>query len=579
MLMFSVTPTLTNVAALFLVSAPAMTQELDFGSARPSLNSVAITRAFDCATICDQFLRAYIDRSIKTSVGTAISVLSRAKLRVNNFLAFDEDGQPVVENTGGVVAISEGADAFATPANQDGTAFVGILQYGAGAHLQNLKDNTRSGLAVLPEQFYLASDGLDWAPAINRAIKAAANWPTVDEARRVHLSRFYRTDSSIEKPSFVRITGDGPERSGLKPTISSGYALTDLNSPGKSLTEATMSEFGIDGINMTGTAGGLLIDNEQQVYFDRVHVTNVATGDAVRIVGGSYNIHITRSAFRNNKRHMVIGTTNAGASDFPTTIYVDGNIFEGGLASMGEAIFIEDAMVIMFTRNIFQSNLQKTLFNIKRGAGANPPRSEIKIQDNYFEDNTNAQVNATLFNLLGNGTNKLSGVSITGNSFFNSGSGPIGRNIRAFNTSRLVVKDNAVVTTEDWLLDLAGNLSFDIDATRTGKSDLQSIKYTESNIIFGASGGDVSIIDQSGFASFAVARNATGNYTLTSSVSFHADTALFWSVSVLGSGATMLAANAQPIAANQVRILTTNLAGAAVDPEKVSFTLKGRLPF
>lgn len=540
--MFSVAPALTNVAALFLICAPAMTQESQFGNEVPSLNPIAITSANDRYAIRDQYLQAQIDRAIKTSIGGA-------------------------------------AGALATLVDSNGSSLVGFLQSGAGAQLQDLQDNARIGSAVLPEQFYLASDGLDWAPAINRAIKAAANWPTVDEARSVHLSRYYRTDSSIEKPSFVRLTGNGPARSGLKPTISTGYALTDINSPGKSLTESTMSEFGIDGTNMTGTAGGLLIDNEQQVYFDRVHVTNVATGDAVRIVSASYNVHITRSTFRNNKRHMVIGTTNAGASDFPTTIYIDGNIFEGGLASTGEAIFIEDAMVLMFTRNIFQSNLQKTLFNIKRGAGANPPRSEIKIHNNYFEGNTDAQANATLFNLHGNGTNKLSGVSITGNNFFNSGSGPVGRNIRAFNTTGLVVKDNAAVTTEDWLLDLGGNLRFDIDATRTGKSDLQSIKYTESNLVFGDSSGVVKIIDQNGFASFTVLRNATGDYTLTSSVSFHAATALFWNVSVLGNGVTMLAVIAQPIAANQVRILTTDLAGAAVDPEKVSFTLRGKLPF
>ncbi|MES2781904.1 MAG: hypothetical protein V4657_03845, partial [Pseudomonadota bacterium] len=188
--------------------------------------------------------------------------------------------------------------------NSDGTTNVGFLQSGTDAQSDNLQTLLRRGVPVMPEQFYMTADAGDMAPAINRAIKAAGNWASVDEARYVLLTDWYATASAIEKVSYVPLIGIGPARCGLIPTISSGYALTDLNTAGYSMTEATMAEFGIDGSNMTGTAGGILVDNEQQVYFDRINIVNVDTGDALRIIGASYNVNIERSAFRNNKRHL-----------------------------------------------------------------------------------------------------------------------------------------------------------------------------------------------------------------------------------------------------------------------------------
>ena len=93
---FSVAPILADYDALFIVSAPAMTQESDFGNAGPSFNPVAITRAFDRAAIRDLFLQSQLDRAIKVPFGDEGIALPAD--RAGKFLSFDAGGVPIASS-------------------------------------------------------------------------------------------------------------------------------------------------------------------------------------------------------------------------------------------------------------------------------------------------------------------------------------------------------------------------------------------------------------------------------------------------------------------------------------------------
>jgi hypothetical protein len=491
------------------------------------------------------------------------AVAYRRRVELSDGTVYEKD--PVIVNTQSVFAAADGA------------GLIGTSQAESGAVNVLLSTVFRKLLPVFPEQFGAVGDGIsDDSIAIQRALDAAGNWSSAAFARILVLTRFYKTTVPLMLRPYVSVEGIGGGRSGLRPVMSSGYAMDADSIEGSTgLFHQRLKAFRIDCIGLTGSAAALRIRGQQHGRLDRVEFINcLTTSHAVLVTESSYAIVFDQCYWLNNNKHVSVSKTDRAVvtgSITGTTMTVTavsfgslavGQAISGANVTNGTTITAGSGGVGTYTVSVASTAASTTIsaytgfpttvsfVNACVFEGAPPSVNEaILIEDAsavLFDSSTVLQSNGPLTTILirhtlsqtsvaehciqncwfenngnnqaGHNTLKVVGVptnKATDICFKNNklhGFGGNGGHVSLANTVRFRSSGNSSDTSKKFITDGGGNTSYDIDARFTGTSDLQSTQYNESVLVFNNS--DI-VLFQEGVYTQSVARQATGRYTIT----------------------------------------------------------------
>lgn len=149
--------------ALYVISDPAFTQEIQFENAGPYL-AESHDEAMDAAARRDIALKSETDRSFRVPIGEEGAVLPSAEERASHILGFDSSGEPVMVASDATIvaedlAAAEAAadEAALSAADAEASADAAGLSAAAAAALdQGLYADTAAGLAATASGSYFA---------------------------------------------------------------------------------------------------------------------------------------------------------------------------------------------------------------------------------------------------------------------------------------------------------------------------------------------------------------------------------------------------------------------------------------
>lgn len=263
-----------------------------------------------------------------------------------------------------------------------GSSLVGFLQSGPDAVAETVTA-TLQRIIVMPEQFS-GTDTQKVQAALNSAGDVAGGQ---NVARIVRLSRFYATTATLNVPAYVAIEGIGAGRSGIRPTMSSGPAIraSVANNTSSYLTE--WKDFGIDGVNATGSAYAAEFVGQKITTLSRLRFSSFDTSQhAVQFLLGCQSIILDQCQFYANRLDERIGVPYVGTS-FPTTIIHKGCIYEDGPSTGAETVLLQDSNGCQWINKcVFQSKNTPVIFRVT--ASANQQTAANHIWDSvYLEGN------------------------------------------------------------------------------------------------------------------------------------------------------------------------------------------------
>ncbi len=264
----------------------------------------------------------------------------------------------------------------------------------------------------------------DDTASLQAAFDAAANWSSVQYAKTVYIpSGTYKTTGVLYVRPYINIQGDSTGKTTIKPTISSGPALTSDSTGG--LAEAYLqrfSSFAIDGTNVTGTGYAWLFKTNKNSVFEQIRFLNFTASPSptVSIQSASYGMSFYNCVWETNQAHLQIIDTNAAAGNFSTTIYFTACRFDETTQNATNGVYIRDCSDIQFIRCIFQSMRSFYAIYIEGTSNAATGHDHI-IRDCWFENNGNGQVGSSAIYMKGVSGKPVNGCIVESNRFHQSG--------------------------------------------------------------------------------------------------------------------------------------------------------------
>jgi hypothetical protein len=407
--------------------------------------------------------------------------------------------------------------------------------------------------------------------ALQAAFDAAANWSSVQYAKTVYIpSGVYKTTSVLYVRPYINIQGDSTGKTSIKPTISSGPALTSDSTGG--LAEAYLqrfSNFTLDGTNVTGTGYGWLFKTNKNSVFEQLRFVNFTqtAESVVSIESASYGMSFYNCVWETNQSHLQVVDTNAALGLFSTTVYFTACRFDETTQNLTNGIYIRDCSDIQFIRCIFQSMRSFYAIKIEGTANAATGHDHI-IRDCWFEDNGNGQVNSSAIYLKGVSGHPVNGCIVEGNRFHQSGPNLPTYQMRLEYCNKLYIQFNTEGYGGTFLKDGGNNTNIYIERKSVSASE---ISYPNVPVAWGSFGGKTSVTLNSVFGVSGIVRNSAGNYTVTMSQTMaNGSTAIIANAEDGSVGAPLICVTT-PVTTTTFNIAVFTLGGVATDGRNISF--------
>lgn len=415
-------------------------------------------------------------------------------------------------------------------------------------------------------------DGVaDDTAALQAAFDAAANWSSVQYAKTVYIpSGVYKTTGVLYVRPYINIQGDSTGKTSIKPTISSGPALTSDSTGG--LAEAYLqrfSNFTIDGTNVTGTGYGWLFKTNKNSVIEQIRFVNF-TGSAspvVSIEGACYGLSFNDCVWEINQAHLQIVDTDATTGNFSTTIYFTACRFDETTQNSTNGIYVRDCSDVQFIHCIFQAMHSFYAIYLEGTADAATGHDHI-IRDCWFEDNGNGQVNSSAIYMKGVSGKPMNGCIVEANRFHQSNVNLPTFQLRLQYCDKLYIQFNAEGFGGTFLKDSGNNTNIYIERKSVSASE---ISYPNVPVAWGSFNGKTTVTLNSVFGVSGIVRNSAGNYTVTMSQTMANGNTAVVANAEDGSVGVPLICVTTPINTTTFRIEVFTLGAVATDGRNISF--------
>ena len=411
----------------------------------------------------------------------------------------------------------------------------------------------------------------DDTAALQAAFDAAANWSSVQYAKTVYIpSGVYKTTGVLYVRPYINIQGDSTGKTSIKPTISSGPALTSDSTGG--LAEAYLqrfSNFTIDGTNVTGTGYGWLFKTNKNSVFEQLRFVNFTqtAEPVVSIESASYGMSFYNCVWETNQAHLQVVDTDAALGLFSTTVYFTACRFDETTQNSTNGIYIRDCSDIQFHRCIFQAMRSFYAIKIEGTADAATGHDHI-IRDCWFEDNGNGQVGSSGIYLKGVSGKPMNGCIVEGNRFHQSNVNLPTYQLRLEYCDKLYIQFNTEGFGGTFLKNGGNNTNIYIERKAVSASE---ISYPNVPVAWGSFEGKTSVTLNSVFGVSGIVRNSAGNYTVTMSQTMANGNTAVVANAEDGSVGVPLICVTTPINTTTFRIEVFTLGAVATDGRNISF--------
>lgn len=411
----------------------------------------------------------------------------------------------------------------------------------------------------------------DDTAALQAAIDAAGNWSSVAFAKTLYIpSGVYKITSTLLIRPYINIVGDSMGRTSIKPTMSSGPALSSDATTG--VAEAYLqrfSNFAIDGTNATGTAYAWLFKTNKNSVFDQIRILNftASTSPTVSIEGSCYGLAFNNCVWETNQAHLQIIATNAATGNFSTTIYFTACRFDETTQNATNGIYIRDCCNIQFIRCIFQAMRSFYAIYIEGTASASTSHDHI-IRDCWFEDNGNGQVNSSGIYMKGVSGKPVNGCIVEANSFHQSNVNLPTYQMRLEYCNKLYIQFNDEGYGGTFLRDNGNNTNIYIERKSVSASE---ISYPNVPVAWGSFNGKTTVSINSSFGVSGIVRNSAGSYTVTMSQTMSNGNTAIVANAEDGSVGVPLICVTTPVTTTTFRIEVFTLGAVATDGRNISF--------
>lgn len=458
----------------------------------------------------DAALTVAATQPIRTRGGFPVNAGVPARVYVNS------DFSIVVKNRNGFQVFSSPTctDRFNDAVVQVDSSDVTFLQAGTGAVTRTAQAKMRDTVSV--KDFGAVGDGVtDDTAAIQAAIDYAGNWSSVAFAKTLYLpSGIYKTTATLLVRPYVNIVGDSMGKTTIKPTISSGPALSSDATTG--VAEAYLqrfANFAIDGTNVTSTGYGWLFKQNKNSVIEQIRFLNF-TGSAnpvVSIEHACYGLSFNDCVWETNQAHLQVIDTNAASGLFPTTIYFTACRFDETTQNATNGIYVRNSSDIQFIRCIFQSMRSFYAIYMEGTSSAATGHDHI-IRDCWFEDNGNGQVNSSAIYLKGVSGKPMNGVAVVNNRFHQSGANLPTYQMRLEWCDKTYINQNVEGFGGTFLKNSGNNTNTYIEEGAVSACELH---YPVTAVAWGNFSGKGSVTVNDSFGVSGIVRNSAGSYTVT----------------------------------------------------------------
>jgi hypothetical protein len=411
-----------------------------------------------------------------------------------------------------VDAVSDAVlDEFAA---SNGSSLVGFLQSGTGAVARTAQAKMRDVVSV--KDFGAVGDGVtDDTVAIQAAIDASGNWSSVTFAKTLYIpSGVYKTTATLLVRPYVNIVGDSMGKTTIKPTISSGPALSsDATTGAAEAYLQRFSNFAIDGTNVTGTGYGWLFKTNKNSVIEQIRFVNFtgSASPAVSIEGACYGLSFNDCVWETNQAHLQVIATNAATGNFSTTIYFTACRFDETTQNATNGIYVRDCSDIQFIRCIFQSMRSFYALYFEGTSSAATGHDHI-IRDCWFEDNGNGQVGSSGVYLKGVSGKPMNGVTVISNRFHQSNVNLPTYQMRMEWCNKTYVNENIEGFGGTFLKSDGNNTNTFIEKQSVSTCELS---YPVTATAWANFSGKGSVTVNASFGVSSIVRNSLGSYTVT----------------------------------------------------------------
>lgn len=411
----------------------------------------------------------------------------------------------------------------------------------------------------------------DDTAALQAAIDAAGNWSSVAYAKTLYIpSGVYKITSTLLVRPYINILGDSTGKTTIKPTMSSGPALSS-DSTGN-VAEAYLqrfSNFAIDGTNATGTAYAWLFKTNKNSVFEQIRFLNFTASPSptVSIEGACYGLSFNNCTWESNQAHLQIIATNAATGNFSTTIYFTACRFDIVTQNSTNGIYIRDCSDVQFIRCIFQAMRSFYAIYMEGTANAATGHDHI-IRDCWFENNGNGQVNSSAIYMKGVSGKPVNGCIIEANRFHQSAANLPTYQVKLEYCNKLYIQFNNEGYGGTFLKDGGNNTNIYIERKSVSTSE---ISYPNVPVAWGSFTGKTTVALNSTFGVSGIVRNSAGNYTVTMSQTMSNGTTAAIANAEDGSVGVPLICVTTPVTTTTFRIEVFTLSAVATDGRNISF--------
>jgi hypothetical protein len=415
-------------------------------------------------------------------------------------------------------------------------------------------------------------DGIaDDTAALQAAIDAAANWSSVAFAKTLYIpSGVYKITSTLLIRPYINIQGDSTGKTTIKPTMSSGPALSSDSTGG--VAEAYLqrfSNFAIDGSSATGTAYAWLFKTNKSSAFEQIRFLNftVSPSPTVSIEGACYGLSFNDCVWETNQAHLQIVATNAPLGLFTTVVRFTSCRFDEITQNSTNGIYIRDCSDVQFVNCIFQAMRSIYAILIESTVNAATGHDHL-IRDCWFEDNGNGQANSTAIYLKGVSGSPVNGCIIESNRFHQSTANLPNFQVRLEYTNKTYIQFNTEGFGGIFLKDSGNNTNVYIERKSVSASE---ISYPNVPVAWGSFLGKTTVTLSSTFGVSGIVRNSAGIYTVTMSQTMANGTTAVVANAEDGSVGAPLICVTAPVTTTTFRIEVYTLGGVATDGRNISF--------